>query len=47
MKYNQPYGITDPEAPYINGDPSIGRQGSIIPAAAVEFPQRDIISAIY
>ena len=41
MKYNQPYGITDPEAPYINGDPSIGRQGSIIPAAAVEFPQRE------
>ena len=25
MKYAQPYGVTDPNAPYINGDPSIGR----------------------
>jgi hypothetical protein len=46
MKYNQPYGVTDPEAPYINGDPSIGRQGSIIPAAAVEFPQRELVAVI-
>lgn len=46
MKYNQPYGITDPEAAYINGDPSVGRQGSIIPAAAVEFPQREIVAVI-
>lgn len=41
MKYHQPYGISDPQAPYINGDPSIGRLGSIIPAEAVEYPQRE------
>lgn len=46
MKYQPPYGINDPEAPYINGDPSIGRQGSIIPAGAVEYPQREVIAAI-
>ena len=46
MRYHQPYGINDPDAPYINGDPSIARQGSIIPAEAVEFPQREIIAAI-
>jgi hypothetical protein len=42
MKYHQPYGVGDPQAPYINGDPSVGRQGSIIPAEAVEFPQREL-----
>lgn len=46
MKYNQPYGITDPEAAYINGDPSVGRQGSIIPGEAVEFPQRELVAVI-
>ena len=34
MKYVQPYGIADEDAPYINGDPSQGRMGSIPPAAA-------------
>ena len=42
MKYTQPYGITDPDAPYINGDPSIGRAGSIPPAMAIEAPQREL-----
>lgn len=46
MRYHQPYGVTDPEGSYINGDPSIGRQGSIIPAEAVEYPQREVIAAI-
>ena len=46
MKYQQPYGVGDPNAPYINGDPSVGRQGSIIPAGAVEYPQREIVSVI-
>src|SRR5262245_1985071 len=46
MKYNQPYGISDPNAPYINGDPSIGRAGSIPPAASIEFPQREIVNLI-
>lgn len=46
MKYVQPYGISDPEGPYINGDPSIGRQGSIPPAAAFEHPMREIVGVI-
>ncbi len=46
MKYHQPYGILDTNAPYINGDPSIGRQGSIPPAESIEYPQREIVSSI-
>lgn len=46
MKYVPPYGVTDPNASYINGDPSIGRQGSIPPAAAFEEPMREIVSVI-
>jgi len=46
VKYEQPYGIGDPNASYINGDPSIGRQGSIPPAAAFENPQREIVNLI-
>lgn len=46
MKYVQPYGITDPEAPYINGDPSRAIQGSIPPAAVFENPQREIVAVI-
>jgi hypothetical protein len=46
MQYNAPYGVTDPNAPYINGDPTQGRQGSIPPASAFEFPQREITNLI-
>lgn len=46
MKYVQPYGVADTDAPYINGDPSIGRQGSIPPAAAFEHPMREIVNVI-
>lgn len=46
MKYNQPYGQTDANAHYVNGDPSIGRAGSIPPAEAFEFPQREILAVI-
>jgi hypothetical protein len=46
MKYVQPYGITDPDAPYINGNPSLGIQGSIPPAAAFEEPMREIVTVI-
>jgi hypothetical protein len=46
MKYNQPHGITNPDAPYIDGDPSQAIKGSIIPAAAVEDPQREIVGVI-
>jgi hypothetical protein len=46
MQYNQPYGVTDTNAGYINGDPSVGRAGSIPPAASIEFPQREIVALI-
>src|SRR5580765_8076517 len=46
MKYVPPYGISDPDAPYINGDPSIARMGSIPPAEAFEHPMREIVSVV-
>jgi microcystin-dependent protein len=46
MKYQAPYGVLDPNAGYVNGDPSIGRQGSIPPAAAFEEPMREIVQCI-
>ncbi len=46
MKYVQPYGVSDENAPYINGNPSIGVAGSIPPAGAFEAPQREIVNAI-
>ena len=46
MKYVQPYGIADENASYINGDPSIGRMGSIPPANAFEHPMREIVRVI-
>lgn len=46
MRYNQPYGQTDLNAPYVNGDPSIGRNGSIPPAEQMEYPQREIVNVI-
>lgn len=45
MQYIQPYGAA-PGAVYVNGDPSIGRQGSIPPAAVMEYPQKEIIAVI-
>ena len=46
MQYNQPFGISDPNAGYINGNPSTGTQGSIPPAASIEYPQREIANLI-
>ncbi|MEY9638719.1 hypothetical protein ABIF66_006973 [Bradyrhizobium japonicum] len=46
MKYNQPYGVSDPDAPYVNGNPSTGTMGSIPPAASIEYPQREIVNLI-
>jgi hypothetical protein len=46
MQYVPPYGVSDPNAHYINGDPSQGIQGSIPPAAAFEEPMREIVGAI-
>jgi hypothetical protein len=46
MLYNQPYGVSDTNAPYINGNPSTGTMGSIPPAASIEYPQREIVNLI-
>jgi hypothetical protein len=46
MKYEQPYGITDPNASYINGNPAAGIEGSIPPAAVFEYPQRELVNLI-
>ncbi|WP_155255200.1 hypothetical protein [Bradyrhizobium elkanii] len=50
MKYNQPYGLAEEDVlysvPFVNGDPSIGRAGSIPPAESIEYDQREIIAVI-
>lgn len=48
MKYNAPYDkvATDPTAGFVDGNPGIGQRGSIIPAAAVEYVQREIVNAV-
>jgi hypothetical protein len=46
MKYQPPYGISDPDAGYINGDPSQARMGSIPPAQAFEYPMRELVHVI-
>ena len=45
MKYTQPLNEVE-DAHYVNGDPTIGQTGSIIPAGALENPQREIVNAI-
>jgi hypothetical protein len=46
MKYQPPWGTSDPNGAYINGNPALGQQGSIPPAAAFEQPQREIVGVI-
>ncbi len=46
MKYQPPYGVADLNAGYVNGDPSVGRAGSIPPGEAIEHPQREIVNLI-
>lgn len=46
MKYNKPYGAATENASYTNGNPSTGTKGSIPPAEAVEYPQREIVEVI-
>jgi hypothetical protein len=45
MDYNQPFGGAA-DSPYVNGNPAAGVQGSIPPAQAIEFPQREIVEVI-
>ena len=46
MRYVPPFGVTDLEAPYYNGDSRLGIQGSIPPAEAFESPMREIVNLI-
>ncbi len=46
MQYTQPYGNVNPNASYVNGNPATGTPGSIIPGAAIEATQREIINCI-
>ena len=46
MRYVAPFGQPDPDAPYVNGNPGTGVEGSIPPAAAIEHAQREIVAAI-
>ena len=46
MRYHPPYGAPDPNAPYVNGNPQAGIQGSIADAEEWEFTQRETINAI-
>ena len=46
MRYVQPYGVADPNASYVNGNPSTGVQGSIPPAEAFEHPMREMSNVI-
>jgi hypothetical protein len=42
MKYVPPWGTSDPDAVYINGNPSTGTEGSIPPADAFNEPLREL-----
>lgn len=46
MKYNQPFGSADPNAPYVDRNTPGAISGSRVPAKAVEMPQREIVSVI-
>ncbi|EGJ50261.1 gp53-like domain-containing protein [Desulfocurvibacter africanus] len=46
MRYTPPVGAVDPGAPYVDGNPAAGIQGSAVPAAAIEHPQREIAAVI-
>jgi len=46
VRYVAPYGTTDPNSPYRNGDSRLGIQGSIPPAEAFESPMREIVNLI-
>lgn len=46
MKYVPPLGSVDSDAAYQNGNPSAGIPGSIVPAAAIEHPQRELLHVI-
>jgi hypothetical protein len=48
MEYNAPWDQlpSNPNAPYIDGNPTAGIQGSIVPAHALEYDQREVVEVI-
>lgn len=46
MKYNPPYGSTDPNAAYVDRNTPGAIAGSRVPAPAIEHPQREIMAVI-
>lgn len=45
MDYIPPFGGNTND-PYVDGNPSLGIEGSVIPAAALEYDQREIVNFI-
>ena len=45
MKYTQPPGTPD-DSPYVDFNPVTGVEGSVVPAAAIEAVQREIVNVI-
>jgi hypothetical protein len=45
MQYNPPFHGSGFD-PYVDGNPSLGIEGSIIPAASIEYPQKEIVNFI-
>jgi hypothetical protein len=45
MRYQQPYGAVA-DAPFVNGNPATGVNGSIPPAASIEHHQRELVHLI-
>jgi hypothetical protein len=46
MLYQPPFGSSDPDAPYVDRSTSGATRGSIPPAGAIEFPQREIVDVL-
>lgn len=46
MKYVPPLNAATENAPYIDGNPEHGIEGSPVPANALEHPQREIVNVI-
>lgn len=45
MQYNEPWGAPE-NASYVDGDAHKGIEGSVIPADAIWYPQREIVNVI-
>lgn len=46
MKYQPPFGSSDPNAPYVDRNTGSATAGSKVPAAAIEDPQRELVALI-